>query len=459
MERTLAQVAEVVQGRLIGADAPFGAVGTDSRTLERGALFVAIAGERFDGHRFVADAAAKGAAGAMVTARADVALAQIEVPDTRTALGRMAKGWRSSFRIPVIAVTGSSGKTTVKELIAAILAVGAARRARAICVTHGNLNNDIGLPLTLMRLSAGHDAAVVELGANHPGEIAILAEIARPTVGVITNAGAAHLEGFGSLDGVAKAKGELLDDLPAAGAAVLNADDRYLGEWRARTSAGRVLTFGFAADADVTVSGELALDERGARFALRTPQGIVDVSVPLLGRTNVLNALAAAAAATAVGCELADIAAGLAQAAPVRGRMHALAGREGAVVIDDAYNANPSSARAALDHLAMLAGRRIFVLGDMLELGDDAAQLHAEVGEYARTRCDALVAIGPLARHAAAAFGSGAEVYPDVARAAADLATCLAEDVTVLVKGSRAMGLERVVAELTAAQSPEGASC
>ncbi len=459
MERRLAKVAEVVQGRLIGADTPFDAVSTDTRTLERGALYVAIVGERFDGNRFVADAAAKGAAGAMVSARADVALAQIQVPDTRAALGQMAQARRSSFRIPVIAVTGSSGKTTVKELIAAILAVGAARRARAVCVTQGNLNNDIGVPLTLMRLSAVHEAAVIELGANHLGEIGALAKIARPTVGVITNAGAAHLEGFGSLDGVAHAKGELLDGLPAAGAAVLNADDRYVGEWRARTSAGRVLTFGFAPEADFTVSGDLTLTELSANFTLRTPQGTVDVTLPLLGRTNVLNALAAAAAAAAVGCEAADIAAGLAQAAAVRGRMHALTGRDGAVVIDDAYNANPSSARAALDHLATLAGRRIFVLGDMLELGDDAAQLHAEVGEYARSRCDALVAIGPLARHAAAAYGSGAEVYTDVAHATQDLAARLDEDVTVLVKGSRAMGLERVVAELTAERGPEDAPC
>src|SRR5690606_3532028 len=417
-------------------------------------------GERFDGHRFVGDAAAKGAVGAMVSVRSDAALPQIEVDDTRIALGRMAQAWRASFPIPVVAVTGSSGKTTVKELIAAILSVPAARRGRSVCVTQGSLNNDIGLPLTLMRLSAEHESAVVELGANHAGEIDYLAKIARPTVGVITNAGAAHLEGFGSLDGVAKAKGELLDHLPAAGAAVLNADDRYVEEWRARCAASRVLTFGFAAGADFTVEGSPVLDERGARFAMRTPRETIDVTLPLLGRTNVLNALAAAAAAHALGCEPDDIAAGLGRAAPVRGRMHAVAGRGGAVVIDDAYNANPSSARASLDYLATLSGRRIFVLGDMLELGPDAERLHAEVGEYAKVRCDALVAIGPLARHAAAAYGRGADAFDDAASAVDALVPRLADDVTLLVTGSRAMPPDRVVAGLAAPEGrTEGGPC
>jgi len=456
MERTLASAAEAARGRLIGADAPFGAVGTDTRTLEKGALFVAIVGERYDGNRFVGDAAAKGAAGAMVSVRSEAALPQIEVDDTRIGLGRLARAWRASFRIPVVAVTGSSGKTTVKELIAAILSVGAERRGRSVCVTHGNLNNDIGLPLTLMRLAAEHESAVVELGANHPGEIDALARIAQPTVGVITNAGAAHLEGFGSLDGVAKAKGELLDHLPATGTAVLNADDRYVGEWRARTTAGRVLTFGFGADADFTVVGKPVLDERGTRFTLRTPRETVDVSLPLVGMTNVLNALAAAAAAHAVGCDADEVAAGLARASAVRGRMHIVAGRAGAAVIDDAYNANPSSARAALDYLATRSGRRILVLGDMLELGPDAERLHAEVGEYAKNRCDELVAVGPLARHAAVAYGRGADAFDDVEAAAGALLPRLAGDVTVLVKGSRAMGLERIVAALTAPNGGAG---
>ena len=459
MERTLASVAEAVRGRLVGSNARFERVSTDTRTLERGALFVALRGERHDGHRFVGDAAARGAAGAMVSTLSDAPLAQVLVDDTRAALRRLAHAWRASFDIPVVAVTGSAGKTTVKELIAAILAVGPGGRGRRVCVTEGNLNNEIGLPLTLMRLSAEHEAAVVELGANHPGEIDLLARIARPTIGVITNAGAAHLEGFGSLDGVAKAKGELLDHLPAEGFAVLNADDPHVGEWRARSRARRALTFGRDRGADFTVLGEPELGETGARFAMRTPDGDVDISLPLLGPTNVVNALAAAAAAHAAGCGSDEIAAGLARAAAVRGRMNAVAGRAGALVIDDAYNANPSSARAALDYLAARAGTRIFVLGDMLELGPDGPALHAEIGEYAKGRCDELVAIGPLARRAADAFGAAAEAYADAPEAARALGAKLAPDVTVLVKGSRAMGLERVVAALAAEHGTEGAPC
>ncbi|HEX7080718.1 MAG TPA: UDP-N-acetylmuramoyl-tripeptide--D-alanyl-D-alanine ligase [Gammaproteobacteria bacterium] len=454
MARTLAAVAEAVHGRLVGADAPFGDVGTDTRTLRRGALFVALRGERYDGNAFVADAAAKGAAGALVSARSPAALPQIEVADTRAALGQMARAWRAGFSIPVVAVTGSSGKTTVKELIAAILGV-----SRRVCVTQGNLNNDIGLPLTLMRLAPEHEAAVVELGANHAGEIDALARIAAPRVGVITNAGAAHLEGFGSLAGVAAAKGELLDHLPPDGAAVLNADDAFVGEWRARSRAGHVLTFGVRSRADFMPAGEPEFGASGARFAMTTPGGNVEVELPLLGLQNVANALAAAAAAHAAGAGPAEIAAGLARAVPVRGRMTALPGRGGSRVVDDSYNANPSSARAALDYLATVADGRIFVLGDMLELGPDAAALHRDVGAYAQGRCDRLITIGTLSRHAAAAFGERAAAFDDVESAIAEIVPALAEGVTVLVKGSRAMGLERVVAALAAPVGTEGAPC
>ena len=455
MARTLAGVADAVSGQLVGGDAPFAAVGTDTRSLERGALFVAIRGERHDGNAFVAEAAARGAAGALVSAPAAEALPQVRVPDTRVALGAMARAWRRNFPIPLVAVTGSSGKTTVKELTAAILGVG-----RRVCVTQGNLNNDIGLPLTLMRLGAEHEAAVVELGANHAGEIGYLASIAQPAIGVITNAGAAHLEGFGSVAGVAAAKGELLDHLPSDGAAVLNADDAFVGEWRARAAVRRVLTFGLGGDADFTIAGDPAFDASGTRFTMRLPGGAaVDVSLPLPGRQNVANALAAAAAAHAAGAGPDEIAAGLSRAAGVRGRMTLLAGRAGAVVVDDSYNANPSSARAALDYLGTLRGRRVLVLGDMLELGAGAAALHREIGEYAKGRCDALIAIGPLSREAAAAFGDAAAAFDDVAPAIEALHAMLAEDVTVLVKGSRAMGLERVSAALAAAPGAGGGSC
>jgi UDP-N-acetylmuramoyl-tripeptide--D-alanyl-D-alanine ligase len=440
----LAAVALEVKGRLVGADQAFGAVTTDTRALGPGSLFVAIAGDRFDGNDFVEEAFTKGAVGALVSRLAVSVLPQIEVRDSRRALGAMARAWRASFSIPVVAVTGSSGKTTVKELIAAILGV-----SRSICVTQGNLNNDIGVPLTLMRLNVEHDALVVELGANHAGEIDYLASLAQPTVGVITNAAAAHLEGFGSLRGVSMAKGELLDHLPRAGTAVLNADDPFRSDWVARSRCEFTVTFGFSANADCRVLGEPHFMATGSEFRLRLPDGEeADVWLPLLGRQNVTNALAAAVAAQAVGASTDDIVAGLARATPVRGRLRAVPGRNGATIIDDSYNANPSSVRAALDHLAALRGRRILVLGNMAELGPTAPALHKEIGEYARGRCELLFAIGELASEAAAAFGADGRPVADIEAVRVALDPLLASDVTVLVKGSRVMGLDRLVRTL-----------
>jgi UDP-N-acetylmuramoyl-tripeptide--D-alanyl-D-alanine ligase len=444
MARTLAAVAREVQGRLVGTDQAFGIVMTDSRTLTPGALFVAIAGDRFDGNDFVGDAFEKGAAGALVSRLASAPLPQIEVRDTRRALGVMARAWRGNFSLPALAVTGSSGKTTVKELIAAILGI-----SRSVCVTQGNLNNDIGVPLTLMRLTAEHAALVVELGANHAGEIDYLAGLAQPTVAVITNAAAAHLEGFGSLEGVAAAKGELLDHLPRAGAAVINADDRFHHDWLARAPCEFKVTFGFALEADCHVLGEPRFGASGSEFTIRLPDGEeLDVWLPLLGRQNVANALAAAAAAQAIGASAEDIGAGLARATPVRGRLRAVLGKHGATLIDDSYNANPGSVRAALDHLAALGGQRIFVLGNMAELGSTALELHREIGEYARERCDLLLSIGDLADEAAAAFGAAGRRVPDIDAARAVIEPLLGSDVTVLVKGSRVMGLDRLVKSL-----------
>jgi UDP-N-acetylmuramoyl-tripeptide--D-alanyl-D-alanine ligase len=444
MARTLAAVAREVQGRLVGADQPFAAVTTDTRALGAGSLFVAIPGDRFDGNDFVEEAFTKGAAGALVSRLGSSALAQIEVRDSRRALGAMARAWRASFTIPLVAVTGSSGKTTVKELIAAILGV-----SRSVCVTQGNLNNDIGVPLTLMRLTAEHDVGVIELGANHAGEIDYLASLAQPTVGVITNAAAAHLEGFGSLRGVCVAKGELLDHLPRAGTAVLNADDQFRSDWVARSRCEFTVTFGFAPNADCRVLGEPHFLAKGSEFRMHLPDGEeADVWLPLLGRQNVANALAAAAAAQAVGTSVDDIVAGLARAQPVRGRLRAVPGRNGATIIDDSYNANPGSVRAAIDHLAALEGRRILVLGNMAELGPTGPALHKEIGEYARGRCDVLLAIGDLASEAAKAFGAEGRSVADIETARAALDPLLARDVTVLVKGSRVMGLDLLVRRL-----------
>ena len=446
MPRTLAAVAREVQGRLVGSDQAFGAVTTDTRSLGPGSLFVAIPGDRFDGNDFVDEAFAKKAAGALVSRLASSPLPQIEVRDSRRALGALARAWRASFSIPAVAVTGSSGKTTVKELIAAILSV-----SRSVCVTQGNLNNDIGVPLTLLRLTEEHDALVVELGANHAGEIDYLARLAQPTVGVITNAAEAHLEGFGSLQGVCLAKGELLDHLPRAGTAVINADDKFRSEWVTRSRCEFTVTFGFAPSADCRVLEEPHFAATGSEFRMRLPDGEeADVWLPLLGRTNVANALAAAAATQAVGASTEDIVAGLARAAPVRGRLRAVPGRNGATIIDDSYNANPGSVHAALDHLAALKGRRIFVFGNMAELGPTGPALHQEIGEYARGRCDRLLAIGELANEAAATFGAAGQRVADIEAARSMLDPLLASDVTVLVKGSRVMGLDRLVRMLEA---------
>jgi len=313
MLRTLSAVAHEVKGTLIGADAPFGSVSTDSRALAPGALFVAIAGDRFDGNDFVADAQAKGAAGALVSRRSGSSLPQIEVRDTRLALGLMAKAWRTTFAVPAVAVAGSSGKSTVKELVAAILRV-----SRSICVAQGNMSNDVGVPLTLLTLTEEHDALVVELGASRAGEIDYLANLAQPTVAVITNAAASHVNGFGSVAGVAAGKGELLDHLPRAGTAVLNADDPFRGDWFARAPCEDRVTFGFSPGADCHVVGEPTYGAAGSEFTLLLPDGDeVDVWLPLPGRQNVANAMAAAAAAQAAGASAEDIGDGLAHAVPV----------------------------------------------------------------------------------------------------------------------------------------------
>ena len=453
--RTLAAVARQVSGTLLGADAAFGRVSIDTRKLDPGALFVAIPGERFDGNDFVPDAHARSAAGAVVSRPSDVPLPQVRVHDTRGALSGMARGWRDNFPIPVVAVTGSNGKTTVKELIAGILG-----RSHEVCVTRGNLNNDLGVPLTLMELAEHHEVLVIELGANHAGEIAALSQLAGPTVGVITNAGAAHLEGFGSIDGVAQAKGELLDHLPAAGKAILNADDPYCSAWRSRASAGTVLTFGFDPSADCTVRGEVAEVSEGSAFTLVLPDGApVELTLPLRGRHSVLNALAAAAASFAVGVSADEIHAGLSNARPVSGRLNRMRSLSGAAIIDDTYNANPNSARAALDYLRGCGGRRLFVLGDMAELGPDAAELHRQVGGYARDCCDTLFAIGELSREAAQAFGSGATSFTELSALRQALEPLLTGEATLLVKGSRVMGLDRLVDSLGAGVEPGETPC
>ena len=443
------ELAACSGGQLIGGECDFVSISTDTRTLQKGALFVALSGPNFDGHDFVAAAAAQGAAVALVAKALPIGIPQVVVPDTLAALSRFAYEWRMRFTIPVIAVTGSNGKTTTKELIGAILG-----RLGPCLVTRGNLNNHIGVPLTLLQLNATHRFAVIEMGANHQGEIAHLAGLAAPTIGIVTNAGAAHLEGFGSLQGVATGKGELFRSLPTDGVAVINADDSFATLWRDTRAAERALTFGFEQPADFAAHRvQASSDANGfsTQFDLVTPVGKRPAELGLAGLHNLRNALGAAAVAHAAGASLDDIVAGLAAMRAVAGRLELKPALHGAFLVDDSYNANPSSLKAGLDAFRNFGGARWLILGEMMELGTAADELHAEVGRYARSAGVArLLAIGARARFAAEAFGAGGEWFDDIDALIAAAKTSLAPGVAVLIKGSRSNRLERVSAALAA---------
>jgi UDP-N-acetylmuramoyl-tripeptide--D-alanyl-D-alanine ligase len=447
VKRTLKDAARVVGGELIGEDRPFGCVSTDSRTLKPGSLFVALRGPNFDGSAFVQAAAAQGAIGALVERAASVALPQIVVPDSLRALQALAKNWRADFTLPVVAIAGSNGKTTAKEMTAAVLS-----RVGLCMATHGNLNNHIGVPVTLMRLEPSHRSAVIEMGANRVGDVAQLMSIAEPTVGLITNAGAEHLEGFGNLDGVAKGEGETVSSLKADGTAIINADDAYAGYWRANSGAKHVITFGVHHDADFAARNIFQGIERGefaTRFTLVCPMGERAVMLKAGGAHNIGNALAAAAAASAAGASLEDIALGLADFRAVSGRLQLKAGTRGSWIIDDSYNANPSSVRAGLEVLRTLTGATWLVLGDMAELGESSQDSHAHIGSYAHD-CGVkrLFAVGPLSSRAVETFGPGGEWFADSDSLTRRLQAELSPGVTVLIKGSRINRLERVVQAL-----------
>jgi UDP-N-acetylmuramoyl-tripeptide--D-alanyl-D-alanine ligase len=456
----LSMVAEAVGGRLYGPDVEFDAVSTDTRSLQPGQLFFALRGARADGGAFVAAAARLGAAGAVVEARQDADVPQVEVADTRLALGEFGRRWREGFNIPLIGITGSNGKTTVKEMTAAImraaLGAGAAIGAQGdpILMTWGNLNNEIGLPRTLLYLNASHQAAVLEMGGTRPGDIAYLARIAAPTVAVVTNAARAHLQGFGSIEDVAATKGEIFAGLPASGTAVINRDDRFFQSWWERSAGRRRLSFGLHAAADFrasAVSQVAGADGVELHFTLHCPAGDLRLRLAMAGRHNVVNALAAAAASAAAGATLQAIAAGLGAVRNVAGRLRRVAGLKGICLYDDTYNANPGSVRAAIAFLESLPGERWLVLGDMAELGPDSLAMHREMGELARRSGAArLYCAGPQSKATAEAFGANAEWCESVTDLAAALQVALRPGLTVLVKGSRSMGMERVVQALAA---------
>jgi UDP-N-acetylmuramoyl-tripeptide--D-alanyl-D-alanine ligase len=455
MKRTLREAARVVGGELIGEDRPFGCVSTDSRTLKPGALFVALRGPNFDGAAFVQAAAAQGAIGALAERATPAPLPQVVVPDALRALQELARAWRADFTLPVLAVAGSNGKTTAKEMTAAILS-----RMGLCMATHGNLNNHIGVPVTLMRLEASHHSAVIEMGANAIGDVAALMSVAQPTIGLITNAGAEHLEGFGNLDGVAKGEGETVSCLKPEGTAIINADDAYADYWRGVSGARRIVTFGVHRQADFAAKNVFQGIERGefaTRFTLACPLGERAVMLKAGGAHNVGNALAAAAAAAAAGASLEDIALGLADFRAVSGRLQLKAGTRGSWIIDDSYNANPSSVRAGLEVLRSLTGVTWLVLGDMAELGDVSHDSHAHIGSYAR-ECGVkrLFAVGPLSSRAVETYGSGGEWFADTDSLTRRLQAELSPGVTVLIKGSRINRLERVVQAVTGGGAGSG---
>lgn len=443
MNSTLSSAAASMQGVLHGGDRTFNGVSTDTRTVKSGELFIALAGPNFDGGEFVAEAAARGAAGAVVTQTTDCNISQITVDDTKAALGRLGSAWRQQHRVTVVGITGSNGKTTLKEMTAICLAQSAATIATA-----GNLNNDIGLPLMLLRIDASHRFAVIEMGANHGGEIAYLTRLALPDVVVITNAGPAHLEGFGSLRGVAEGKGEILQGENRPRCAVLNADDHYFDYWRSLVDDVEVLSFGLADTASIHAS-KVDLGKHGSTFCLNLPDAVIDVQLPLAGLHNVRNACAAAAVATALKVAPADIQAALESIVPVSGRLQPIAGLNGATLFDDSYNANPVSVAAAGEFLAGLPGESWMVLGDMGELGDDAEELHRRLGEQLHEQgIDRLFATGELSRATIAGFGAAGQWFADVDELVNFVGEQLSATVSVLVKGSRSARMERVVAGL-----------
>ncbi|MBT0962496.1 UDP-N-acetylmuramoyl-tripeptide--D-alanyl-D-alanine ligase [Denitromonas iodatirespirans] len=454
----LQTIAQALGAHATG-QASIDAVLSDSRTLVPGCLFVALRGERFDGHDYLDAARQAGAAAAMVDrAYADAHpdggdLPWLVVNDTRQGLGALAAWWRRRFDIPVIGVTGSNGKTTVKEMCAAIAGAMVARKGllpdASVLATAGNFNNDIGMPLTLLRLRPEHCVAIIEMGMNHPGEIGYLSSLAAPTVAVISNALRAHLAGLGDLDAVAREKGAIYGGLIDGGVAVINADDAFAPYWQGINRDRQRLSFGLGPTAEVRADCEL--HGLGVRMCLHHDGATTCFPLQVPGLHNARNACAAAAACLAAGMTLDDVAAGLSSYRGTRGRLTQRAGLNGATVLDDTYNANPDSARVAIDVLAATPGRKVMVLGDMGELGEASAQMHDEVGGYAKSQgIDHLLALGQASVVAARNFGAGGEHFERIEDLIETLKKLMDEDTVVLVKGSRFMRMERVANAVTA---------
>lgn len=449
---SLQTLADALNAELIGTDTQIDSVTTDTRQVTEGCLFVALKGEKFDAHDFAADAVKAGSGALLVSKHLPVDVPQLVVADTRIALGQLG-GWvRQQVPARVVGLTGSSGKTSVKEMTAAIL-----RECGNVLYTAGNFNNDIGVPLTLLRLTAEHDFAVIEMGANHPGEIAYTTALAKPETALVNNLSAAHLEGFGSLAGVARAKGEIFEGLPENGIAVINADNNDWANWQHKLTGKTVWRFSPVQGAETDFSAsDIRLSPLNTAFTLHSPQGRIDVSLPVPGRHNIANALAAAALALSVGASPENVRAGLATLQSVKGRLFPIALSEGKTLLDDSYNANVGSMTAAAQVLAEMPGYRVMAVGDMAELGAESESCHRQVGEAIRDAgIDKVFSIGHDSRIISDASGCG-EHLEDKAALTARLTSLLSEHavITVLIKGSRSAAMEQVVRALQ-----ENATC
>jgi UDP-N-acetylmuramoyl-tripeptide--D-alanyl-D-alanine ligase len=439
----LNEISTIVGGKLMGGSLSIDKVSIDTRTLQPGDLYLAIKGPNFDGNDFVAQAEAAGAAAVLLGREVNTELPKIVVKDTHVALAQLARAVRQKSALPLCAITGSNGKTTVKEMIAAILSVNT-----EVLSTQGNFNNDIGVPLTLLRLQQRHRYAVVEMGANHPGEIHYIGQLAQPDVAVITNVGEAHIEGFDDLAGVAKAKSELIQSLAEDGTVILNTDDEFFEFWQGIAAKQKVISFGLSDNADVSAS-EINSRIEGKQFitefTLRTADAAMAMQLSLAGKHNVMNALAAASACLAMGVELKQIQQGLGKVKPVAGRLEPMLGSKGNIIINDSYNANPSSLRVALDVLKLCAGEPWVILGEFGELGIGSKKIHTELGDLIKSRdVVRLLAVGSYAESTVSAFGKGASFYQTQSTLIEALLNEISGKEALLVKGSRAQHMERV---------------
>lgn len=439
----LSQAASHMNGTLLGKDTVFTGCSTDSRSDNIGKLFIAIEGDKFDGHEFINKAVENGAIGSIVSKDIDSqSRPYVLVENTIQAMGELAAYWRSKFDIPLIAITGSNGKTTVKEMVFSVLSEEA-----TVLSTRGNLNNHIGMPLTIFNLGDEHKYAVVEMGANHPGEISLLTKIAKPTVAIITTCAPSHLEGFGSVEGVANAKAEIYEGLQKDGTAVINIDEDYVDLWKKCAGRHKKITFSIGRDADVYADSiELDAEHLNYKFRLYTPDGDISIELPIPGRHNVQNAVATAACCYSVGVPLASIKKGLEGLRPVNNRLQLKVNTDGVNIYDDTYNANPKSLEVAMQTISEYPGRHWLVLGDMGELGRDTKTYHEEAGDKARALgFERLFAIGPNSYYAAERFGSGGSHYSTIQELINSIRNGLTSNIRILVKGSRYMKMERVI--------------